>query len=87
MKMVRINRWLDLLDRVLWTFVQAFAATLIVLGFDSWKDSLGAAAIAGALAALKVVAAQNVGDSKLGDGIPGASVVETEKTLGTTLSK
>jgi hypothetical protein len=80
-KLVRINRWIDLLDRVAWTFVQAFAATLIVLGFDNWRDSLGAAAIAGALAAVKVVAAQNVGDSKLGDGVPGASVVETEAKL------
>ena len=47
MKLVRINRWVDLIDRVGWTFVQAFAATLIVLGFNDWRDSLGAAAIAG----------------------------------------
>jgi hypothetical protein len=87
MKMVHINRWVDLIDRVLWTFVQAFAAALIVLGFNNWKDSLGAAAIAGALAACKVVAAQNVGNSKLGDGVPGASVIETEATLGSTLSR
>jgi len=87
MKLVRINRWVDLIDRVGWTFVQAFAATLIVLGFNDWRDSLGAAAIAGALAALKVVGAQNVGDSRLGDAVPGASVVETEAKLGTTLSR
>lgn len=82
MKLVSINRWVDLVDRVLWTFVQAFAAALIVLGFNNWKDSLGAAAIAGALAACKVVVAQNVGDSKLGDAVPGANVVETEAVIG-----
>jgi hypothetical protein len=86
MKMVKFNRWVDLLDRVLWTFVQAFAATLIVLGFNNWKDSLGAAAIAGAAAALKTVVAQNVGNSNLGDAVPGASVVTTEATLGTTVA-
>jgi hypothetical protein len=87
MQLVKFNRWVDLLDRVAWTFVQAFAATLIVLGFNNWKDSLGAAAIAGAGAALKTVVSQNVGNSPLGDGVPGASVVETERQTGTTLSR
>ena len=79
--MVKVNRWVDLLDRTAWTFIQAFAATLIVLGLDDWKKSLGTAAIAGALAAVKTVGAQNVGDSPLGDAVPGASVVQDVKPL------
>jgi hypothetical protein len=33
---VKVNRWLDLLDRVGWTFLQAFAGTMLVLGFNDW---------------------------------------------------
>ena len=73
---MRINRWVDLLDRMAWTFVQAAAGALLVLGFDDWKAAGAAAAVAGAIAAIKTAAAQQVGGSPLGDAVPGASVVE-----------
>lgn len=71
---MRVNRLLDFLERVGWTAVQAGAAVLIVSGFDAeaWK----VAATAAGLAALKVLVAQRVGDSGMGDAIPGGRVVE-----------
>lgn len=72
-----INRWIDLLDRVAWTFIQTFAATMVVLGVNDWGQDLGVAAIAGLFAALKTIAAQRVGSSSLGDAVPGASVIKT----------
>lgn len=77
---MRINKYLDLLDRVGWTAIQAFVGYLlanVALG-DSigWKKVLIAAAIAAGIAAGKVVVAQNTGNSGMGDAIPGASVIE-----------
>jgi hypothetical protein len=71
---VKVNRWLDLLDRAAWTFIQAFIAALLPLGF-SW-ESLQVAAVAAGISVLKTVAAQNLGGSELGDAIPGKSVIE-----------
>lgn len=42
-------RWLDLLERSAWTFVQAFAASVVVtgnLGAGDFKIAAGAAALA-----------------------------------------
>lgn len=79
---MRISKWLDLLDRVGWTALQAFSGYLlanVALG-DSigWKKVLIAAAIAAGIAAGKVVVAQNTGNSGLGDAVPGASVVKNQ---------
>lgn len=74
---VKVNRWLDLLDRVGWTFLQAFAGTLLVLGFDDWKQSLGASLAAAVIAVVKVVAAQQSGSNDLGAAVPG-QVLEAE---------
>lgn len=68
---VRINKWLDFLDRVGWTFVQAYVASAVVLGFDDWRQSLGVAAGAALVAAGKVVVAQRSGSDDLGAAVPG----------------
>lgn len=73
---VRVNKWLDLLDRVGWTFLQAFAGTMLVLGFDDWKQSLGASLAAAAIAVVKVLAAQNSGSNNLGAAVPGQVLEE-----------
>lgn len=72
----RINKWLDFVDRTAWTFIVAFAGAIIVSGFDGWKEALGIAGLAALGTGAKVGVAQNVGDSGLGDAIPGRSVVE-----------
>lgn len=68
---MRINKWLDFLDRVGWTFVQAFVGALVVFGLDSWEDSLKAAVGAGVVAAAKVAVAQRSGSDDLGAAVPG----------------
>ena len=73
---MRFNRWVDLVDRTGWTAIQAFLATLLVLGLDDWRASLAAAGVAAGIAAAKTAVAQQVGDSPLEDAVPGASVVE-----------
>lgn len=74
--MPRYNRWVDLVDRAGWTFIQTFLMTMVVFGFDEWKANLGAGVLAGAAAALKTMIAQRTGDSPLGDAVPGTSVVK-----------
>jgi hypothetical protein len=66
-----MSKWLDLLERVLWTAIQAFAASLLVTGFDDWVTALKIAGAAAAAAALKVIVAQNVGEKETGAAIPG----------------
>jgi hypothetical protein len=83
--MNRINKYVDLLDRLVWTFIQCFLGyTLVDALSDSvngdWKATLSVAGVAALIAAGKTVVAQNIGDSGLGDAIPGASVVETESS-------
>jgi len=68
---MRVNKARDFVERVAWTAIQAFAATAIVTGFDDWALTLKVAGGAAVIAALKVIAAQNVGDSGDGAAIPG----------------
>ena len=71
---VRINRWLDFLDRVGWTALQAAAAAgITVLTSDgiSWEEGAKFVGIAAGLAVLKVLAAQNSGSNDLGAAVPG----------------
>lgn len=77
--MYRVNKYLDLLDRTVWTFIQAALGALVVFGFDSWKAVLATAALAAAAAAIKAKGAQEIGDSPIGDAIPGKSVLEKER--------
>jgi hypothetical protein len=61
----------DLIERVGWTAIQAGAASALVTGFDDWALTLKIAGAAAVGAALKVIVAQQVGDSGTGDAIPG----------------
>lgn len=66
-----VNKWKDLLERVAWTAIQAFAATALVTGFDDWALTLQVAGASAAIAACKVVVAQRVGENNDGAAIPG----------------
>lgn len=66
-----VDCWKDFAERVAWTALQAFAASLLVTGLEDWRTALGIAGTAAALAACKVVVAQRVGDSGDGAAIPG----------------
>lgn len=71
---MRINRLKDFVERVGWTFIQAAAAAAITALSSpelTWETGLKFVATAGALAVLKVLAAQQVGDRGSGDAIPG----------------
>jgi len=46
------ERLLDLVERAAWTFVQAFAAVLVVTPVSGWKAAL-ASAVAAGVSALK----------------------------------
>ena len=61
----------DLIERVGWTAIQAFAATALVTGFDDWALTLKVAGTAAVGAVLKVLVAQQTGDRGTGDAIPG----------------
>lgn len=69
-----VNKARDFVERVVWTAVQAFAASAIVLlsadEFE-WADVFKVAGVAALIAALKVLAAQNLGDNNDGAAIPG----------------
>lgn len=75
---VRVNRWLDLLDRVGWTAIQAAAGAIVaVLATEGvgWRGALTMIATATGAAVVKVVLAQQAGTDDLGAAIPGAHVV------------
>lgn len=76
----RINKWIDLVDRAAWTAIQSSAAvvgaTVIKDGRVDWNLVWLTCVFATAGAIAKVMAAQNLGDSGLGDAVPGASVVK-----------
>ncbi|MDQ5821954.1 MAG: hypothetical protein M3540_10985 [Actinomycetota bacterium] len=71
---MRVNKLKDFIDRVGWTAIQAAAAAGITalsspdLTLATGLKFVGTAAL---LAVLKVLAAQNVGDSGDGAAIPG----------------
>lgn len=62
--------WLDTLERVGKTFVQAFCASIIVLGVDDWEQSLGASVIAGAIAVATSLAGSRVGNPDSASVLP-----------------
>lgn len=58
-------RWKDLLERTLWTAVQAFAGVLVatdVTGSVQWKDVFIAAGVAAGLAVAKALVAFQFGN-------------------------
>lgn len=74
----RVNKWLDLLDRVGWTAVQAVAGALVVyLARDDigWEEGAIFVGTAVAVAVVKVVIGQNTGVDDTGSLI-GQSVIE-----------
>lgn len=68
---MNVSKLRDWLERVGWTAVQAFLATMVATGFDDWILTLKVSGGAALIAAIKVIAAQQVGDSGSGDAIPG----------------
>lgn len=73
---VKINRWVDLVDRTAWAFVLSYAASLISLGWNSWHTtSLSIAGMTALGALVKAGGAQQIGNSPIGDAVPGKSVV------------
>jgi hypothetical protein len=72
---VRINKWLDLLDRVAWTFIQGLAGTLTADAlWDAdltWGAKIGIPLTAAFLSAVKTTVAQRTGDDDLGAAVPG----------------
>jgi len=77
-----VNKWLDLLDRVGWTALQAAAAAFITyLAFDDigWEEGLLFVGSATAVAVCKVVVGQNTGADDTG-ALIGQSVIEPPPT-------
>lgn len=69
--MQTIDKVRDFVERVAWTAIQAAAGAAIATGFDDWNLTAKVVGIAALVAALKVVAAQNVGTRSDGAAIPG----------------
>ena len=72
------NLALDAVERIFWTFVQGFLGALLASTFiedlNGWKDALVVAALAGGVAAAKVLLAIAVDKSSGGQLAPGDSV-------------
>lgn len=64
------RQYLDILERVAWTAIQAFLAAWIVLG-DFSQETLKISGAAALVAAAKCLLAVNVGRSDSGAAIPG----------------
>lgn len=83
----RVNRWLDLLDRVGWTALQAAGAALLTylstgqsFGWEEAGVFVGYAAL---LAALKVLVGQSTGTDDTG-ALIGKPVIEPPPESGPT---
>lgn len=66
--------WKDFIERVGWTAIQATAgAALVVLTTDNiiWGDAIKFVGVAVAVAVVKVVIAQQAGDTSTGEAFPG----------------
>lgn len=68
---------MDVLERVVWTFIQAFAATYAASGLDvggvndmDVKQKLAIAALAGAAALIKCLVAKSVGSPNTAATLP-----------------
>jgi hypothetical protein len=71
---MRVNRWLDLLDRAGWTAIQAAAGSAVALLATegmTWRAALISVGVATLTAVCKVVLAQNSGSDNLGAAVPG----------------
>lgn len=61
---------LDAAERTVKTFVQAFAASLVVTGLDDWKGALAIGAGAGVLAVASSVAGSQIGNKQSASVLP-----------------
>lgn len=61
---------LDATERTIKTFVQAFAASLVVTGLDDWRSALAIGGGAGILAVASSVAGTRVGASDSASLLP-----------------
>jgi hypothetical protein len=68
----RVNKWVDFLERVIWTALQAAAgATIVVLGTDvTWQDGLKFVGITTLAAVVKVIVGQRFGSDETGAVLP-----------------
>lgn len=56
----------DVAERTIRTFVQAFAASLVVTGLDDWEDALKVSGVAGVLAVAASIAGTQIGNRNSG---------------------
>jgi hypothetical protein len=61
---------LDATERTVKTFVQAFAASLVVTGLDDWREALAIGVGAGVIAIASSVAGTRVGSSDSASLLP-----------------
>jgi hypothetical protein len=88
MRDVRINKWLDFLDRVGWTAIQAACGAIVVVLTSngvSWEEGAKMVGVAVAIAVVKVIAAQRAGTNDLGAAVPGQVLEEAPAPTPTTL--
>ncbi len=69
----RKKKYLDGFERLAKTFVQAFAASLIVVGLDDWKEGLKLSAVAGIMSVATSIAGWNFGNKQTSSLLPAAS--------------
>lgn len=66
----RKKRYADAAERIVWTFVQAFAGSIVALGLDDVVNSLKISAVAGALSAAKSLAGWKIGNDDTSSTLP-----------------
>jgi len=66
----RKRKYLDALERLGKTFIQAFAASLIITGLNDVVDALKLAAIAGALSVATSIASWTFGNKETSSALP-----------------
>lgn len=66
----RVRKYADGIERVVKTFMQAMASSLLALGFDNWDTALQISAYAGLAAVLTSIAGWKIGNSKTSSALP-----------------
>jgi hypothetical protein len=66
----RMKKYADGLERLAKTFLQAFAASLIVTGIDDWKSALAIGAGGGVLSVATSVAGWSFGNKETSSALP-----------------
>lgn len=79
---VRVNKWLDLLDRAGWTAVETAAGSVLTILTGAtlgWRAALTVVGTSTLIAVCKVVVAQRAGRNELGAAVPGQVLEETAR--------